>query len=178
MDTLSAITKRHSYRDAFAPKAIPREQLIQIVSAGLAAPSGCNKQTTEFMIVDDPALLSKIAGLAAGKVYFQTAPAFILCLTNANPEPAVYNLSFELQDCAAAVENMLLAITSLEYAAVWIDGWLKAEGRAEKIAALLNIPKTKTLQVILPLGIPIKSPTPPPKKSFDERVCFNTYSLN
>ena len=49
MNVLEAISKRHSYRGKFKPDPIPRENLIKIMQAGLAEPSGCNKQTTSLM---------------------------------------------------------------------------------------------------------------------------------
>ena len=83
--------------------------------------------------------------------------------------------SFQLEDCAAAVENMLLAITSLDYASVWIDGWLRSEGRADKIAEIISLPETKKVQIILPVGIPSEVVTSPKKKPFSERAWFNSY---
>ena len=41
MNTLDAIKARHSYRGKYLPTAIPREDLVAIMEAGLAAPSGC-----------------------------------------------------------------------------------------------------------------------------------------
>ena len=36
-------------------------------------------------------------------------------------------VSFATEDCAASVENMLLAVTALGYATVWLDGVLTAD---------------------------------------------------
>ena len=44
MNTISTIFTRTSYRGKFKETPIPREDLIKIVEAGVAAPSGCNKQ--------------------------------------------------------------------------------------------------------------------------------------
>ena len=177
MELFEVIQKRHSYRQSFAPGPVSRDVLMRIVSAGMRAPSGCNKQTTQFLIVDDPALLARVASIPDVMPCLQSAPALILCLTNTNPPPAVYGLNFELQDCAAAVENMLLAITALGCSSVWIDGWLKNKGRAEQLAEWLNIPARKTIQVILPVGIAAEKAAPPEKMPFPERACFNTYAL-
>ena len=46
MNVLEAINKRHSYRGKFKADLVPREDIIKIMQAGLDAPSGCNKQTT------------------------------------------------------------------------------------------------------------------------------------
>ena len=56
MSTLTTILTRTSYRGKYDPTPIPREHLRQLLEAGYAAPSGCNKQTTSFIAVDDPDL--------------------------------------------------------------------------------------------------------------------------
>lgn len=54
MNTLETIRNRHSYRGKYKSTPVPREDLITIMQAGLDAPSGCNKQTTSLIAVDDP----------------------------------------------------------------------------------------------------------------------------
>jgi len=54
MNTLETIAHRRSYRGPYAPTPVPRADLIKIMEAGFHAPSGCNKQTTSFLAVDDP----------------------------------------------------------------------------------------------------------------------------
>ena len=55
MSMIEIIQKRRSYRGKFKPTPVPREDLIKIMQAGLAAPSGCNKQTTSLIAVDERA---------------------------------------------------------------------------------------------------------------------------
>ena len=80
MDALRCIALRHSYRGAYRNEPVPREDLIKIMEAGLAAPSGCNKQTVSLIAADDPALVEKIKSVIDPPVA-QTAPAFICVLT-------------------------------------------------------------------------------------------------
>ena len=54
MNTLEAIAARKSYRGKFLSTPVPQAHLKTIVEAGYHAPSGCNKQTTSFIAVDDP----------------------------------------------------------------------------------------------------------------------------
>ena len=65
MKLFEAIHNRHCYRGEFLDKPIGRDILSEIIKAATAAPSGCNKQTTEFVVVDDEAILGKIASLSA-----------------------------------------------------------------------------------------------------------------
>jgi nitroreductase len=53
MDFFDAVANRHSYRGKYSAHPVPVEDLQKIVQAGIDAPSGCNMQTTEFVIVTD-----------------------------------------------------------------------------------------------------------------------------
>lgn len=76
MNVFDAINSRRSYRGKFKDTPVPREDLMKIMEAGLAAPSGCNKQTTSLIAVDDPEMLSKLKGVIDPPVA-QTAPGII-----------------------------------------------------------------------------------------------------
>jgi nitroreductase len=175
MDLFEAMEKRHSYRGSFTDKPVLKEDLVKILDAGLRAPSGKNQQTTEFIIVDDPELVKSIGMMHQINKAVRQAKAFIVCVIDKVPVPVYEVFSFQLEDCSAAVENMLLAITALGYASVWIDGWLRVEKRADKIGSLLNLPENKKVQVLLPVGVQKEIKSQPKKKSFDKRVKFNSY---
>ena len=172
MELFEAIEKRHSYRGAFLDAPVPREDLRRIVQAGIQAPSGCNAQTTSFVIVDEPAVLGKLAEIMDRPVV-RTAKAVIVCAVS--HAPAYGAMSFAAEDCAAAVENMLLAVTALGYASVWLDGALRSERRAERIGELLGVPPDLQVRVLLPLGLPAEPLLPKEKKPFAERAWFNRY---
>ena len=172
MDLFDAIGKRHSYRGGFLDRSVPREHLKKIVQAGIQAPSGCNAQTTSFVIVDDPAVLAAIAGIVDRPVV-REAQAMIVCVID--HKPAYQDKSFAAEDCAAATENMLLAITALGYATVWIDGALRSEDRARKIADILGVPANLKVRILLPIGVPEETLPQKEKKGFPERAWFNRY---
>jgi nitroreductase len=175
MDLFETITKRHSYRAGFKDTPISRPDLQKIVQAGLDAPSGKNGQTTSFVIVDDSALIARIAPMHTASKAFQQARAYIACVIDKTPEAIYEGMSFQVEDCAAAVENMLLAITALGYASVWIDGWLRVDNRNTKIGDLLGVPKDKIVRILLPIGIPSEAYPSPAKKPFAQRAWFNSY---
>ena len=58
MKIIDIINNRHSYRGKYKPISVPREDLITIMQAGLNSPSGCNKQTTSLIAVDDKVFCS------------------------------------------------------------------------------------------------------------------------
>ncbi|MEN6459001.1 MAG: nitroreductase family protein [Thermoguttaceae bacterium] len=172
MELFDAIRQRHSYRGEFTDAAVPRSDLEKIVQAAIDAPSGCNAQTTSFVIVDDADCLRQIAEIV-DKPYCRAAKAMIACVTD--PRPAYGNCSFAAEDCAAAVENMLLAITALGYATVWLDGVLRAEDRAARIGRLLGVPSDKNVRVLLPIGVPSQHTQPREKQPFSQRAWFNRF---
>jgi nitroreductase len=175
MELFDAINKRHSYRGTFKDTPVLHEHLKKIVQAGIQAPSGCNCQTTTFVIVDDAALVRQIAQMHPVNKGFQTAQAFIAAVVDTQPAAAYEGMSFVVEDCAAAVENMLLAITALGYASVWVDGWLRVEQRAQKIGTMLGLPESKIIRIILPIGVPSEQWPQRERKPFDQRAWFNHY---
>ena len=170
MDIFDAIAKRYSYRGEFTVAPVPRCDLEKIVQAGIQAPSGCNEQVVSFVIIDDPQLLEQIARIIV-KPVCATARAMIACVID--PRPVYHDLSFAVEDCAAAVENMLLAITALGYASVWLDGALRLENRAARIGDLIGVPSDKIVRIILPIGVASMPGIQREKLPFEHRAWFN-----
>ncbi len=175
MEIFEVIKKRHSYRGTFTSASVKRDDLVKIVEAALAAPSGKNAQTTGFVIVDNPELLEQIQKLHPGNKAMQTAKAYIACVIDRNPEAVYEGFAFQVEDCAAAVENMLLAITALGYASVWIDGWLRVNNNCDTIGKLLCIPDNKAIRILLPIGVPAEEHHQPAKLPFEKRAFFNKF---
>ena len=170
MDFFDVIEKRCSYRGEFLDTPIPDEDMRRIMEAGIKAPSGHNLQTTSFIVVTDPQLRQHLASILPTKAT-KTAPAFIVALSEAKPSPGS-NLCFAVEDYAAAVENILLAITALGYGAVWLDGMTREASKSETIRELLHIPAEKYLHTIIPLGRPKEPFHYVKKQPLEERVTY------
>ena len=171
---INTIAIRHSYRGAYSPESVPEKDLMAIAKAGTEAPSGCNKQTTDVIIVNDPDVLNKIKAQIDPPVA-QTAPAMIVVLTRRIN--AYRDRCFAIQDYSAAIENMLLAIVELGYQSCWYEGHITDEDRiCDKIAAILNVPKEYDVVCILPVGKAEEELRAPAKKPLSERIRFNSWS--
>lgn len=174
MNILDLIQNRRSYRGRYESTPVPREDLMRIMEAGLAAPSGCNKQTTSLLAVDDPELLRRLKA-AIDPPIAGTAPAAIIVLTR---EIFAYrDRCYSVQDYSAAIENMLLAINALGYESCWYEGHITDEDRIDlKLAEILGVPEEYKLVCFLPVGRAAKAPGPGPKKKpFGERAWFNGF---
>ena len=138
MRAIDVINNRHSYRGKFKSTPIPREDLITIMQAGLNAPSGCNKQTTSLIAVDDPELMKKLHGVINPPMG-ETAPAMICVLSQ--KIIAYRDRCFAVQDYSAAIENMLLAIVDLGYQSCWYEGHVTDVDRiGYQMAQILGVP--------------------------------------
>jgi nitroreductase/L-amino acid N-acyltransferase YncA len=170
---INTIAERHSYRGEFLQEEVPEKDLITIARAGIDAPSGCNKQTTDVVIVNDPELLAEVKAQIVPAVAM-TAPAMIVVLTRRIN--AYRDKCFAVQDYSAAIENMLLAITELGYQSCWYEGHITDDDRiCDKIAAVLGVPDEYDVVYILPVGKALNGFHAPSKRSFAARVKFNGF---
>ena len=173
MNTLDAIAARKSYRGKYLPTAVPEEHLKAILEAGYHAPSGCNKQTTAFIAVDDPELMAKLHAVIDPPIG-ETAPAMICVLTRRII--AYRDRTFFIQDYAAAIQNMLLAIVELGYASCWIEGHVTDVDRiGYQMQKILGVPDEYELVCFLPVGIPADEIRPVKKQPFEERAWRNGF---
>lgn len=173
MSIINTISNRHSYRGKYKSTPVPREDLITIMKAGLDAPSGCNKQTTSLIAVDDKEVMKKLHSVINPPVG-ETAPAMICVLTRRIN--AYRDKCYAVQDYSAAIENMLLAITELGYQSCWYEGHITDEDRiGYKMAQILGVPDEYELVCFLPVGIAEGEPVPPKKLGFSERAWFNGF---
>lgn len=173
MNTLEAIGARASYRGNYLVTPVPREDLRAILEAGLAAPSGCNKQTTSLIAVDDPELLKPISALVH-LPFVSTAPAMICVLTQRII--AYRDRCYQVQDYSAAIENMLLAAIELGYETCWLEGQVTDEDRiGRRIGDLLGVPEEYDLVCVLPIGRAADEVKHIKRTPFEERAWLNGF---
>lgn len=74
------IAKRRSVRK-FTDREVPREVVDRILAEALSAPSARNTRTTRFLVVDDPALVARMAEMRDyGSAFLKGAPLAVLVL--------------------------------------------------------------------------------------------------
>ena len=125
-ETLQDLVNRRSV-NKYKSEQITDEELIQVLEAGMNAPSGGNKQTAIFIVVQNKewidklcVLNAKIAGAPDGWDVFYGAPTLIV-VAAARGDNAV-------KDGSLAIGNMLNAAYALGLGGRWIN---RAEGMLE-----------------------------------------------
>ena len=150
-EPLKLIFGRRSIR-VFKPGLVTDSQLKLILEAAMAAPSAVARDPWRFILIRQKETLKKIAEiLPHGTMIADAAAGIIVCgdLEAAHD----HQLSYLLQDCSAAVENLLLAVHGLGLGAVWLGIHPRVE-RIKKISELMKLPDN----VIPVAGIAIGHP--------------------
>ena len=119
-ETMNAILTRRSCRK-YTAELPKREDLEQIIEAGLYAASGKGGQSSIILAVTDKALRDrlmemnrKVGGWAEGFDPFYGAPAILLVL-------AKKNTPFTVADGSLSMGNMMLAAHALGLGSCWIN---------------------------------------------------------
>ena len=163
MDLFEVIEKRASVRE-FQPVSVPEKDLLRIADAGHRAPSGRNRQPCQFVLITDRALIERLG--AVQSCIGQASAAIAVLVDDKITE-------FWKEDAAAAIENMLLAITALGYASVWIEGYvLKNEAMVKEA---LGVPEKLRAIAVLPIGKPAAEPVQAAKKPLKEMLHRNRF---
>jgi len=172
VDFFEVVARRYSHKAALDPESPPSDaELRRMVEAGMAAPSAMNRQSPEFVIVNDQDTLQRI-GEITGNAVLRTAPAVIFVIANPSASEECYR-----EDYAAATENVILAATALGYACGWLDAVFRNEGIRGAVSALLGIPDDRLLAVAVPVGRPAEESPRRSKKPFEERASWNRYTV-
>jgi nitroreductase len=154
VDFFDIVTSRRSIRRY---KSDPPERTVleKIVAAGQEAPSGCNVQGKQFIVVDDADLLEQMRDVSPA---METAPAAIVLAI----EPTETRFGeFWVQDASAAMENMLLAAVALGLGGCWVEG--AARRHEDRLRELLGVPEHLRVWSLTPIGTPDEAPDRPEK---------------
>lgn len=132
---MSIIFKRHSVRK-FTQEKVSDKKIENLLKAGMQAPSSCNSQPWEFIVVSD-----EEDKLAISKMHQFAKPAaqashLIITLGNLNEAKVIGMIE---QDLGACNENILLQATHEGLGAVWL-GFHPIEDRTLKLKEYLEIP--------------------------------------
>ncbi|WP_405290783.1 nitroreductase family protein [Methanobrevibacter sp.] len=132
---MSIIFKRHSIRK-FKDEKVPDELIENLLKAGMQAPSSCNSQPWEFIVVsksEDKIAISQMHKFAKPAA---NASHLIITLGNLNQAKVIRMIE---QDLGACNENILLQATHEGLGAVWL-GFHPIEERTLRLKEYLEIP--------------------------------------
>lgn len=149
MELFNAIYGRRSIR-SFTSEPVSESDIEAMLRAAMAAPSAGNEQPWHFVTIDDRKTLDAIPMFHPYATALNSAALAIVVCGDLSLER--YK-GFWVQDCSAAIQNLLLAIHGLGLGAVWLAGY-PVEDRVDNLQKLLNIPKGVIPLAIIAVGHP------------------------
>ena len=153
MDTLEAIRSRRSIRQ-YQDRPVPAEIVDRLLAAAMSAPSARNAQPWQLIVIDDRGVLDEIARLNPNARMAAEAPLGILVCGDLGLEKSP---GFWVVDCAAAMENLLLAAHATGLGGVWIGIYPRQE-RMDICRRLFALPEQVIAHSLAVLGFPAEQP--------------------
>ncbi len=158
---LKLIKSRRSVRE-FTGQQIDRKHLELCVEAARYAPSACNSQPWEFIIIDDPQKMRSISDRVFSGPYsmniFARKAAALIAIVSERQKLApwlggiVRNTDFRLIDIGIACEHLVLQATELGIGTC-ILGWFNEK----ELKRSLSIQSSRKIDLLIALGSPAET---------------------
>jgi Nitroreductase len=166
---MNAVFGRRSIRK-YTDQKITMEQIDRLLRAAFAAPSAGNRQSWQFIVIDDRDILNSITKVHPhSQMLNEAALAIVVCGdTSVELYPGYF-----AQDCSAAVENILITATDMGLGSVWLGVYPRTD-RVQDITELFKLPEGIVPFSIISLGYPAEKKEPSDR--YDEnKIHYNKW---
>jgi nitroreductase len=157
---MQVIRGRRSVRK-YESTPLPSDAIDKMKTALIWAPSAGNLQSRRFFFVSRPATRALLARAAPDSEFIGNAPLIVVACADRRIERDYLSRGLSLyaiQDVAAAIQNLLLMIHSLELGGCWVGAFNEAA-----VKAALGLPDFLRPVALVSVGFPAESPEPPPR---------------
>ena len=179
MDFKSLVLTRQSDR-SYLDQPVASDVLSRILECARLAPSACNAQPWHIIVVNNLEIKNQVADATSERIlgmnhFTKQAPVLLVLIE----EPANFTSNFggwvkrkhyPLIDLGIVAEHICLAAAAEGLGSCMI-GWFDET----KVKKLLDIPKSKRVQLIITLGHPAKETRTKIRKPIEEIISYNGY---
>jgi nitroreductase len=165
-EIVDIILSRRSIRQ-FTAEAVEEASLTLLLKAAMSAPTACNSQPWEFIVVTQKEVLDQIRAKLLFARY--NAPAAIVVCGNVGIANNSAARDHWVQDCSAATENILIAAAGMGLGTVWI-GVYPYPSKSKPLAEVLGIPEQVVPLSMVMVGHPAERKEP--RTQYDERRVY------
>ncbi len=156
----------------YLDKDVKHKDIAKILDAAHYAPSSGNTQNWRFIIVKSQEIKEKIARACLDQLWMQEASVVIVvCSDNSNLK-SLYQKKwkkYSRENCAAAVQNMILQATSLGLSSCWIRSFNEL-----RLKNILKIPDNVSVESVVTVGYSNERPKETRHK-LEELTFFESY---
>jgi nitroreductase len=163
------IINRRSIRK-YKTDAVSQEQIELLLQAAMFAPSANNLQPWHFVVVTDRNILDQITEIHPYAKMLKNAPLAILVCADQKIEKTE---GYWVQDCSAAIQNIMLSACGLNLASVWLGVYPRQE-RMLSIKKLFNLPEHIQPLSLIAIGHPDEQKELP-QRYLKERIHTNQW---
>ncbi len=162
---IDLLRKRRSIR-SYTSEPIDQQSLDILIEALLRSPSSRNINPWEFIVVDEPLLLARLAAVREhGSSFLKQAPlGIVVCADSTKSDVWV-------EDCSIAAILLQMTALSLGLGSCWIqirnrrhDATSTAEAY---VRSLLGLPEKIAVEAIIALGHPAEEREPLPAEALE-----------
>lgn len=168
MEVFEAIITRRSIRK-YHDKPVEWDKIVTILEAGKFAPTAGNLQNFKFVATKDEEIRKQIADACLQQTWMTSAPVHILVFSEPEKIKRFYGVRgerlYDIQGCAAAIQNMLLTAHSLGLGSCWVGAFDES-----RIRHIQNLPESVFVQGIVTVGYPAEQPQMPAKYRIEHVV--------
>jgi len=166
---IDIIINRRSIRK-FKPGTVSEEQLDIILKAAMYAPSARNTCAWQLLVIDQRDLLDTLAEVHPYGKMLKEATLAVLVAGDKKHETDERYLAI---NCAAATQNILLAVHAEKLGAVWLGVYPRME-RMKAISDVFKLPAEIIPVSLVAIGHPNEE-IPFPERFFKEKIHYNTW---
>ena len=167
----AGLLTRRSIRQFEPGRKLSKQDIEDLLKIAMYAPSGYNKQSWEFVVVDDDKLKTEITKIHSHAAFLKDAAAAIVVCGNLQQQ---LDENFWILDTSAATENLLLAIHGKGLGGCWCAIYPYAE-RMKEFQKLLNLPEHIVPNALVVVGYTAKMPSQPNDRFKQEKIHYNKW---
>lgn len=167
-----ALKERRSIRK-FNGKKLSKNLLGSILDAARYAPSAGNLQNWRFLVVEEEDKKEKIAKACLSQKWMTKSGAVVAVLSDDSDVKRMYGNKSDFygrQNCAAAIQNMLLKAHSINISSCWVGAFNEKELRK-----ILRIPDELNFEAVLCFGHSDEKPKMPHRTDLRNLVHFEEW---
>jgi len=179
MNFSDLIQQRRSVRK-YADRPVMRSDIDRCLEAARLAPSACNAQPWQFLVVDHPQTRDRLFNAAFSGIYRMNhfvaqAPVIIVVIRDQQNYTVklggmIRHLNYSLIDIGITCDHLTLQAAELGLGTCWI-GWFNQKA----VKKVLQLPKRHRIDILMTMGYPVdETPKPKQRRNLDEiRAFFN-----
>lgn len=149
METIQALLTRRSIRK-YKNQPVEKDKIEIILKLAMYAPSAMNLQAWHFIVIDNKDILANtIQSIPHAELLRQTPNAILVC----GDKTIEANESWMIQNCSAAIQNVLLSAHALGIGSCWI-AIHGIDDVVKNVSKQFNLPENVIPVALISLGYP------------------------